>query len=77
MKPTPENLLVLKSMGFEPEEVSDPGGWWILKKHNWSFLMDGVPSIKVLVDKLVKTNYNYGYDAGASGSKRQFKPNDH
>lgn len=60
MKPTQKNLECLKMMGFKPE-TDDLTGWWTLEC-GWAFVLDNQRSIKSLVKRLMKTEYERGLD---------------
>lgn len=80
MKPTKENIDMLKKLGFVYEkfqppqnEYTDDIGYWILPKYNWSLRIDCVPNFKYIIDRLIKTHYSYGYNDAKGNNKRQYK----
>jgi len=61
MKLTPETELCLRQMGFAPEDPEDKTGWWRLPD-NWAFQLGAVKNIKTLVKRLMKTEYQRGFE---------------
>jgi hypothetical protein len=73
MKPTKENLIALRKMGFQPED-EDLMGWWT--RDGWAFLMDNMPSIKILVERLIRYHYTVGYNDGEDKVRKRFSYRD-
>jgi hypothetical protein len=66
MKLTKENDKALRLMGFVPniEKIKGNDDWWSLKGGGWTFRIDGIKNINCLVKRLMKTEYERGYEKG-------------
>ena len=62
MKPTEKNIEILTAMGFVPEDKGDLEGWWVLESRGWAFVLTTQKSIKALVKRLMKTEYERGIE---------------
>ena len=71
MKPTPKNIECLKMMGCTPEG-KDLTAWWRFDC-GWAFVLDNMPSIKVLITRLIKWHYSCGYNEAKEGHPRFYK----
>lgn len=81
MKPSKENVEILKKLGFELEkfkgndEYDEHASWQL--KDCWGFRLSAIPNFKTLITRLIKTNYNYGFDNAKENMSRLYRPNDH
>jgi hypothetical protein len=83
MKPTKENIQILKKLGFELEDTInnynefDQDASWIRQGTSWGFVMDCMPDFKTLISRLITCAYNDGYDDKSDKKKRLYgEPND-
>jgi len=67
MKETPENIFLLKKLGFELD-----GNGYYCNKTGWGFVIDNMPNFKILLSRLNKSSYNDGYDDCEDKKKRKY-----